>query len=56
MAHKIIPKNQPLFSQTTMGQYWLGKIKPKQTSRLTQNTFKKLPWSFTNLLFNRFFH
>jgi len=28
MAHKVkSPKNQPKFSQTTIGQYWLGKTK-----------------------------
>jgi len=31
VAHQVkSPKNQPQFSQTTMGQYWLGKSKPKQ--------------------------
>jgi len=29
-----------------MGQYWLGKTKPKQAFRSTQNAFKKLPWNF----------
>ena len=28
-----------------MGQYWLGKTKPKQVFRSTQNAFKKLPQS-----------
>ena len=46
-THKIIsPKNQPQFSQTTMGQYWLDKTKPKQTFRSTQNAFKKLLQNF----------
>ena len=36
VAHKVkLPKKQPQFSQTTMGQYWLGKIKPKQAFRST---------------------
>jgi len=44
MAHEVkSPENQPQFSQTTMGQYWLGKTKPKQAFR---NAFKKLPWNF----------
>ena len=35
MAHEVKSlKNQPQFSQTTMGQYWLGKTKPKQVFRL----------------------
>jgi len=43
VAHKIIPpKNQPQFSQTMMGQYWLGKTKPKQAFRATRNAFKKV--------------
>jgi len=33
VAHEVkSPKNQPQFSQTTMGQYWLGKTKPKKLS------------------------
>jgi len=41
VAHKVeSPKNQPQFSQTTMGQYWLDKTKPKEAFRLTQNGFK----------------
>jgi len=44
VARKVkSPENQPQFSQSMMEQYWLGKTKPKQTLRLTQNTFKKLP-------------
>jgi len=36
MAHKVkSPENQPQFSQMMMGQYWLGKTKPKQVFRLT---------------------
>jgi len=31
MAHEIkSPENRPQYSQMTMGQYWLGKTKPKQ--------------------------
>ena len=38
MAHEVkSPENQPQFSQTTMGHYWLGKTKPKQAFRSTQN-------------------
>ena len=40
VAHKVkSPKTQPQFSHTTMGQYWLGKTKPKQAFRSTQNAF-----------------
>ena len=47
VAHEITsPKNQPQFSQTMMRQYWLGKTKPKQAFKSTQNTFKKLLWNF----------
>jgi len=32
MAQEVkSPENQPQFSQTLMGQYWLGKTKPKPT-------------------------
>jgi len=41
VAHKVkSPKNQPHFSQTMMEQHWLGKTKPKQAFRSTQNAFK----------------
>jgi len=44
MAHEVkTPENQLQFSQTTMGQYWLGKTNPKQAFRLIRNAFKKLP-------------
>jgi len=52
MAHEVkspenqpqkSPENQPQFSQTTMGQYWLGKTKPKEAFRSTRNAFKQLP-------------
>jgi len=44
VAHKVkSPENQPHFCQTMMGQYWLGKTKPKQAFRSTRNAFKKLP-------------
>jgi len=46
VAHEVkSPENQPQFS---MGQYWLGKTKPKQAFRSTRNAFKKLP---RNLIF-----
>ena len=35
MAHEIVfasSRNQSQFSQMTMGQYWLGKIKPNKLS------------------------
>jgi len=38
------PKNQPPFSHTMMGQYWLGKTKPKQDPKCFQKVameFKK---------------
>ena len=39
VAHEVkSPENQPQFSQMTKGQYWLGKIKPKQV--LYQNICK----------------
>jgi len=32
-AHEVkSPENQPQFSQTMMGQYWLGKISPNKLS------------------------
>jgi len=38
MAHEVkSPKNQPQFSQMMMGQYWLGKTKPKKAFRSTRN-------------------
>jgi len=44
MAHEVkSPEDQPLFSQTMMWQYWLGKRKPKQAFTSTQNALKKLP-------------
>jgi len=43
VAHKVkSPENQPQFSQMTVGQYWLGKTKPKQAFRSTLNAFRKL--------------
>jgi len=57
MAHKVeLPENQPQFSQTTMGQYWFGKTKPKQAFRSTQNSFKKFPWNFFKNLLNGIFY
>ena len=46
------PEKQPQFSQTMMWQYWLGKTKPKQAFRLTQNACKKLLWNFKKLKFS----
>jgi len=53
VAYKIKPpKNQPQFSQTTMGQYWLDKTKPKQAFRLK---FQKVAMEFLKKLFNGIF-
>ena len=47
VAHEVkLPENQPQFSQTMMGQYWLGKTKPTQAFRWTQNAFKKVAMEF----------
>jgi len=44
VAHKVkLPENQPHIFQMAMGQYWLGKTKPKRAFRSTRNAFKKLP-------------
>jgi len=57
VAHEVkSPENQPQFSQKTMGQYWLGRTKPKQAFRSTQNAFKKLPWNLKKFLFNGIFY
>ena len=57
MAQEIkSPKKQPQFSLTTMRQYWLCKIKPKQAVRLIRNTFNKLLWNFNNDLFHGIFY
>jgi len=50
------PENQPRFSQTMMGQYWLSKTKPKQAFRSTQNAFKKLPQNLKKTLSNGIFY
>ena len=56
VAHKVkSPENQPQFSQTTMGQYWLGKTKPKQAFRSTRNAFNKLPQNFLKVYLTEFF-
>ena len=59
-AHEVkSPKNQPQFSQTMMGQYWLGKTKPKKAFRSTRNTFKKLPRNFKvfkKIFYSRILH
>jgi len=57
VAHKVqSPNNQPQFSQTTMGQYWLGKTKPEEAFRSTRNAFNKLPQNFFKNLFNGIFY
>ena len=38
---KNITLKPALLSLMTMRQHWLGKTKPKQAFRLTQNTFNK---------------
>ena len=54
MAQETIsPKKKPQFPLTMMRQYWLGKTKPKQAFRLTQNAFNKLLWNLKKKLFNR---
>ena len=51
MAHEITsPKNQPQFSLTMMRQYWLGKTKPGQAFRSTQNAFNKLLWKYKKII------
>jgi len=53
VAHKVkSPEIQPQFFQMTMGQYWLGKTKPKQAFKSTRNVFKKLPKNFLKILRN----
>ena len=55
VAHEVkSPKNQPQFSQITMGQYWLGKTKPKQAFRSTRNVFKKLPRNLKKIYLTEF--
>ena len=47
MAHETAsPKIQPQFSLMMMRQYWLGKTKPKQAFRSTQNASNKLLQNF----------
>jgi len=55
MAYEVkSPKNQPQFSQMTMGQYWLSKTKLKQAFTSTQTAFKKLPQNFKKLYLTEF--
>ena len=43
VAHKITsPENQPQFSLMMTRQYWLGKTKPKQAFKSTQNAFNRI--------------
>ena len=52
VAHNIVsPENQPHFSQTTMGQYWLCKTKPKQAFRLTLKGCCRILKSLFNSIF-----
>jgi len=37
-----------------MGQYWLGKTKPKKAFRLTWNAFKKLLWNLKKINLTKF--
>ena len=40
VAHKVkSPVNQPQISQVTMGQYWLGKTKPKTSFQVNPKCF-----------------
>jgi len=44
VAHEVkSPENHPHFSQAMIEYYWVGKTKPKQAFRSTQNALKKLP-------------
>ena len=53
VAHKVeLSENQPQFSQTTMGQNWLGKTNPKKAFRSTRILSKFLE---LYCLFNRIF-
>jgi len=55
VAHEVkSSENQPQYSQTTMGQYWLGRTKPKQAFRSNQYAFKKLPQNFKNFYLTEF--
>jgi len=50
MAHKIKPpKNQPQFSQTMMGQYWLDKLNPNKLSDQPEILSKSCYGIFENL-------
>ena len=47
MAHQVkSPENQPQFSQTTMGQYWLCKTKPKTSFQIDPKCFQKVATEF----------
>jgi len=51
VAHEAkSPENYPNFPKTIMGQYWLGKTKPKQAFRLIRNAFKKLLRNYKKFL------
>ena len=55
MGHKVkSPENHPQISQMAMGQYWLGKTKPKNAFRSTRNAFKKLSWNLKNFYLSEF--
>ena len=58
MAYKVKSlENQLQFSQTTMGQYWLGKTKAKEAFRSTRNAFLKVATEFfLKSLFNGMFY
>ena len=46
VAHEVkSPKNKPQFFQMTMGQYWLGKTKPKQ-AQIDHKYFQKVAMKF----------
>jgi len=56
MAHKVkSAKHQPQISQTTMGQFWLGKTKPKKAFRLTPKFFQKVATEFLKKFIQRNF-
>jgi len=52
VTHEVrSPENQPQFSQIAMGQYWLGKTKPKQVSDRPKMLSKGIFYKFVNGMF-----
>jgi len=47
VAHEVkSPENQPQISQMAMGQYWLGKTKPKKSFQIDPKYFQKVTTEF----------